>query len=62
MNGAAYDEMMVNLYDGEAHIWYTEDGDCIGYSFPDPDGVTVYRECKDSDIAFLKLSKMGFIF
>ena len=62
MNGAAYDEMMVNLYDEHAHIWYTESGDCIGYSFPDADGVTVYRDCADAEKAFRKLSRMGFIF
>ena len=61
MKNAAYDEMMVNIFDEAAYIYYADDDSCIGYSFPDADGVTVYRSCDDADVAWKKLRRMGFI-
>jgi hypothetical protein len=61
VDGAAYDEMMINLYDEHAFIYFDKNDNCVGYSFPDADGVTVYRSCDDADVAWKKLRRMGFI-
>ena len=59
---ADYDEEMTNIDGEKANIYYLDSDSCVGFSFPDADGVTVYVNCNDAEKAFRKLSRMGFIF
>lgn len=59
---ADYDEEMTNIDGEKANIYYLDDDSCVGFSFPDAGGVTVYVNCNDAEKAFRKLSRMGFIF
>lgn len=58
---ADYDEELTNIYGEHAYIYYLDNDSCVGYSFPNADGVTVFRACTDSERAWRVLRRMGFI-
>ena len=61
LHGADYAEILEDI-DGElSYIFFNDDGDCLGYSFPDCDGGRVFRACTDSEKAWRVLRRMGFI-